>query len=50
MELLEDVIICCNRCRETIQIPKEEFDYNSYVNTHGDNGMGNEIVYIDPPT
>lgn len=45
MELLEDVFIRCGRCRKVIGIHKEEFDFESYVYDHGENGMGEEIEY-----
>ena len=45
MELLKDVFICCDRCGKITRIPKEEFDFNSYVYDRGENGMGEEIEY-----
>ena len=45
MELLEDVFIRCEQCGRIIGIHKEDFDFESYVYDHGENGMGEEIEY-----
>ena len=45
MELLEDVFIRCGRCGKVTGIHKEDFDFESYVYDHGENGMGEEIEY-----
>ena len=39
MELLEDVFIRCEQCGRIIGIHKEDFDFESYVYDHGENGM-----------
>lgn len=38
MELLEDVFIRCEQCGRIIGIHKEDFDFESYVYDHGENG------------
>ena len=45
IELLEDVFIRCEQCGRIIGIHKEDFDFESYVYDHGENGMGEEIKY-----
>lgn len=45
MELLKDVFIRCNKCGKVTRIYKEDFDFNSYVFDHGENGMGEEIEF-----
>lgn len=45
MELLEDVFICCDRCRKVTRIHKEDFDFETYVYDHGENRMGEEIEF-----
>lgn len=46
MDLLEDVFICCGRCRKVIEIRKEEIEFETYVFDHGEHGMGEEIEYL----
>lgn len=46
MELLKDLTICCDNCRASLIIPKTFFDVNTYSESHGENGMGDEVVYL----
>ena len=45
MNLLNDVTIRCKRCGEQFFISKDYIDFDSYVISHGENGMGDELEY-----
>lgn len=45
MELLNDILIRCQKCGEEIKIHKDEFSFETYSYDHGENGMGEEIEF-----
>lgn len=46
MELLNDIVIRCGKCMESLVFPKANFDANTYFESHSENGMGDEAVYL----
>lgn len=45
MELLNDLLIRCDECGETISIDKDAVDFETAAYDHGENGMGDETEY-----